>query len=88
MTPGKNRSNSRVFKSGNSQAVRIPRELAYDDVGQEVEVERKGDTLLIRPVYRKKLTGMTEVFAMFSPDFMADGREVHEQDERDWDDKR
>ena len=87
MTPGKSKSNSRVFRSGNSQAVRIPRELAYDDVGQEVEVERKGDTLLIRPVYRKKLTGMTEVFAMFSPDFMAEGREFHEQEERDWDAK-
>jgi antitoxin VapB len=88
MAPGNGRSNSRVFKSGNSQAVRIPRELAYDDAGQEVEVERRGDMLLIRPVYRKKLTGIAEVFAMFSPDFMADGREFHEQDERDWGGKR
>ena len=87
MISSKGRSNSRVFKSGNSQAVRIPRELAYDDVGQEVEVERKGDTLVIRPVYRKKLTGIAEVFAMFSPDFMVDGREFHEQEERDWGDK-
>ena len=87
MISSKGRSNSRVFKSGNSQAVRIPSELAYDDVGQEVEVERKGDTLVIRPIYRKKLTGITEVFAMFSPDFMADGREFHEQEERDWGDK-
>jgi len=87
MISSKGRSNSRVFKSGNSQAVRIPRELAYDDVGQEVEVERKGDTLTIRPVYRKKLTGITEVFVMFSQDFMAGGREFHEQEERDWNDK-
>jgi antitoxin VapB len=87
MTPGKSRSNSRVFKSGNSQAVRIPRELAYDDVGQEVEIERKGDTLTIRPLYRKKLTGIADVLAMFSPDFMADGREFHEQEERDWSNK-
>lgn len=88
MVPANGKLNSRVFRSGNSQAVRIPRELAYDDVGQEVEVERKGDTLLIRPVYRKKLTGIAEVFAMFSPEFMADGREFHEQDERDWGDGR
>ena len=88
MVPANGKSNSRVFRSGNSQAVRIPRELAYDDVGQEVEVERRGDTLLIRPVYRKKLTGIADVFAMFSPDFMADGREFHEQDERDWGDGR
>ena len=88
MASGNGRSNSRVFKSGNSQAVRIPRELAYDDVGQEVEVERKGDTLLIRPVYRKKLTGIADVFAMFSPEFMAEGRDLHEQEERDWSGKR
>lgn len=88
MVPANGKSNSRVFKSGNSQAVRIPRELAYDDVGQEVEVERRGDTLLIRPVYRKKLTGIADVFAMFSAGFMADGREFHEQDERDWGDGR
>ena len=88
MTPANGKTNSRVFKSGNSQAVRIPRELAYDDAGQEVEVERKGDTLTIRPVYRKKLTGIPDVFAMFRPDFMADGRELHEQEERDWGDQR
>jgi len=41
MAPANGRSGGRVFKSGNSQAVRIPRELAYDDNGQEVEVELK-----------------------------------------------
>ena len=34
MISSKGRLNSRIFKSGNSQAVRIPSELAYDDVGQ------------------------------------------------------
>jgi antitoxin VapB len=88
MNPANRKSNSRVFRSGNSQAVRIPRELAYNDSGQEVEIERRGDTLTIRPVYRNKLTGIGDICAMFSPDFMADGREFHEQDERDWGDKR
>lgn len=78
---------SRVFKSGNSQAVHIPSELAFDDVSQEFEVERKGDTLLIRPVHRKKLSGISEVFSSFSSGFMADGREAHEQEERDWEAK-
>ena len=88
MLPSDGKTVTRVFKSGNSQAVRIPRELAYEDGAQEVEVERKGDMLLIRPVYRKKLTGIGEVFAMFSEGFMAGGREFHEQKERDWDDAR
>jgi antitoxin VapB len=40
---------SRVFKAGNSQAVRIPQALAYDSSITEVEVERHGDTLIVRP---------------------------------------
>ena len=28
--------------------------------------------------------GIGEVFAMFSPDFMAAGREFHAEQERDW----
>jgi antitoxin VapB len=88
MLPSDGKTVTRVFKSGNSQAVRIPRELAYEDGAQEVEVERKGDTLLIRPVHRKKLTGIGDVFAMFSAGFMAGGREFHEQKERDWGDER
>ena len=47
------------------------RALAYADTVQEVEIERKGDMLLIRPVHRKKLTGIGDVFAMFSAGFMA-----------------
>jgi antitoxin VapB len=67
-----------LFRSGDSQYVLIPHELAYDDPAQELEVERKGDLLLFRPVSRKKLTGIGEVFSMFSPDFMASGREPND----------
>jgi antitoxin VapB len=31
----------------------------------------------------RSLAGVLNVFALFSPDFMRDGRETHEQDERD-----
>jgi antitoxin VapB len=41
---------SRVFKAGNSQAVRIPRALAFDRGISEVNVERRGDALVIRPI--------------------------------------
>lgn len=78
---------TRIFKSGNSLAVRIPKEIAFDSEVQEVEIERKGNSLLIRPVENKTLAGIGDIFAMFSPDFMADGREDHEQKERDWDAK-
>jgi antitoxin VapB len=75
---------TRVFKSGNSLAVRIPKELAIVEAGQDVEIKKIGDTLVLRPVVKRKLTRLAEAFAMFTPDFMAEGREFHEQKERDW----
>ena len=75
---------TRVFKSGNSLAVRIPKELASALTSPDVEIEKVGDTLVLRPVVKRKLTGLAEAFAMFTPDFMAEGREFHEQKERDW----
>lgn len=75
---------TRVFKSGNSWAVRIPRELVFADAQQEVEIERKGNTLVIRPVQGRSLVGAIEAFQAFPAGFMAEGRESHAQKERDW----
>jgi len=75
---------TRVFKSGNSLAVRIPKELAFVDGAQDVEVERVGNTLVLRPVVKETIGDLTPILAMFSPDFMAGGREFHEEHERDW----
>lgn len=75
---------TRVFQSGNSIAVRIPKELAIVQASQDVEIEQVGNTLVIRPLQRRKLTSLAARFAAFSPDFMAQGRELHEQKERDW----
>ena len=75
---------TRVFKSGNSLAVRIPKELAIAEASQEVEIERVGNTLVVRPVARETLGGVGDIFAMFSPNFMTEGREFHEERERDW----
>ena len=40
---------TRVFKSGNSQAVRIPAELAYADTAIDLEITRLGDVITIFP---------------------------------------
>jgi antitoxin VapB len=40
---------SRTFRSGNSQAVRLPRELAFDD-DVELTVVRSGDVVTMYPV--------------------------------------
>jgi len=75
---------TRVFKSGNSLAVRIPKELGFVDSAQDLEVERVGNTLVLRRVEQDTLADIGEIFAMFSPGFMADGREFHDEQERDW----
>jgi antitoxin VapB len=38
-----------VFKSGNSQAVRIPADLAYADTDIDLEITRLGDVITIFP---------------------------------------
>lgn len=38
---------ARVFRSGNSQAVRLPKEFRFEV--DEVEVSREGDALILRP---------------------------------------
>jgi antitoxin VapB len=73
---------TRAFKNGNSQAVRIPADLAYERTDIELEVERIGDELRIRPA-RRSLAGVLSKFALFSPEFMAEGRGGQEQAERD-----
>ena len=40
---------TRIFKSGNSQAVRIPAELAYEDARTELTISRHGDVITLFP---------------------------------------
>ena len=75
---------TRVFKSGNSLAVRIPKELGFVDAAQDLEIECVGNTLVLRRVAQETIGDLTHILAMFSPDFMAEGREFHEQRVRDW----
>ncbi len=73
---------TQIFKSGHSQAVRIPEALNFDSDIQEVEIERKNDTLMIRPQRKRSLAGLMDRFAAFPADFMIEGREFHQEHER------
>ena len=73
---------TRLFRNGNSQAVRIPAELAYERSDLELEIERVGDELRIRPASRS-ISGALAALARFSPDFMAAGRGDQLQQERE-----
>ncbi len=50
---------TRAFKSGNSQAVRIPADIAYADTETELEITRTGDVITIYPA-RGSLKEMAE----------------------------
>jgi antitoxin VapB len=62
---------AKVFKSGNSQAVRIPREFHLED--NEVEIRRRGNTLVLAP-RKRSWSALFESLDKFTDDFMADGR--------------
>ncbi len=51
---------ARVFKSGNSQAVRLPKEFRFR--GKEVEIFRRGDEV----VMREKSKGMARAFELIA----------------------
>jgi antitoxin VapB len=72
---------TKAFRNGNSQAVLIPAELAYEPTDIELEIERVGDEIRIRPV-RRPLTGVLKKFACFGSDFMSEDRGDHEQADR------
>lgn len=65
---------TRMFKNGNSQAIRIPAELAFELQDIELEIERVGDELRIRPA-RRRLGEVMQKLADFGEGFMADGRD-------------
>ena len=75
-------ANTKLFKNGNSQAVRIPAELAYSSWDMELIIERQGDELRIRPAQRR-MGDVLGKLAKFSPNFMADGRGLSIEGERE-----
>lgn len=71
---------TKVFISGNSQAVRIPKEYHIDD--SELIIKKIGTTIILSPKDNPwKL--LEQGVAEFTPDYMADGRHQPEMQERD-----
>ena len=75
-------ANTKLFKNGNSQAVRIPAELAYGSWDIDLDIERIGDELRIRPA-RKRMGDVLGKLSQFSPDFMSESRELNTESERE-----
>ncbi len=58
---------TRIFKSGNSQAVRIPADLAYGDPAQELTITRLGDVITLAPARRSLRDAVADLRAMPKP---------------------
>jgi antitoxin VapB len=62
---------TRVFKSGNSQAVRLPKEYQFDV--DEVLIFRRGDEIVLRKAAGSMVRAY-ELLASLPADFMEQGR--------------
>lgn len=77
---GKVMKTAKIFMSGNSQAVRIPKEFQLE--GDEVEIQRRGNVLVLRPK-KKSWAALIESLKKFTDDFMAQGRRQPPVQKRD-----
>lgn len=67
---------ARLFKNGRSQAVRIPKEYAFDGI-KELTVRREGDKLILEPARKSWLT-FNEDSEPLGDDFMKDRPDLFE----------
>jgi antitoxin VapB len=63
-------STAKVFQSGNSQAVRLPKEFRFPAGVEEVAIRRQGDRIILEPVDREEWPEeFWQAFGGMSPDF-------------------
>lgn len=86
---------TRQHRSGNSFSVRLPRDMAYPDPDQELEIEARGDERVIRPRVKpqrpdwpKPSISVEEMFARLDargPSSITDDALIRaEMPDRDW----
>lgn len=62
---------TKIFQSGNSQAIRIPKDMAFKS--KDVEIHKHGNVLIITEV-PSDWDHMFKALTQFSDDFMSNGR--------------
>jgi antitoxin VapB len=62
---------AKIFKNGNSQAVRLPKAYQFDV--SEVQIFRRGDEVVLKRM-PGNLSKAFELLSEMSDDFMSDGR--------------
>ena len=72
---------TKVFESGNSQAVRLPKAFRFDEA--EVEILRRGDEVVLRSV-KKNVADALMAMPTLPDDCFAGDRDQGKLEERDW----
>ncbi len=70
----------KVFKSGNSQAVRIPKNYSVSD--EELYIQKIGDTIILTPI-KDIWKNFENSIENFSDDLFEDGRQQPEMQKRE-----
>jgi antitoxin VapB len=76
---------TRAFKSGNSQAIRIPAEMAYVDTSVDLTITRAGDVITIYPKRRGSMAEMVAALRALPTPSEIEVREPIELPDRDGD---
>lgn len=71
---------AKIFRNGNSMAVRLPKEFQFD--GKEVEILRRGDEVILRKV-KKSLAEAFALLADMPDDFFGEPRHDPPPEERE-----
>ncbi len=71
---------ARIFQSGNSQAVRLPKDFRFDV--DQVEIFRRGDEIVLRAV-PVSAAAVFDVLTQLPEDFLAEGRQDAPPQQRD-----
>jgi len=72
---------ARVFKSGNSQAVRLPK--AFRLNAKEVEIFRRGDEIVLREKKKRSLAEAFDIIASMPLDMFEDIKDTRPPQERE-----
>lgn len=71
---------AKLFENGRSQAVRLPKEFRFE--GDEVCITKVGDAVILTPK-KDDWSSFMAALDMFTDDFMADGRILEPDQERE-----
>ena len=71
---------AKLFKNGESQAVRLPKEFRFD--GDEVLIKKAGNAVVLLPK-KKSWNSLVESLDQFSSDFMTERGQPTQNDRRE-----